>query len=144
MLICFDINSLALRTIRHPTVSVVDASTILNDLNALSRASSSLSYEIYKLLDHSRSFFDNLTPIEKLYSLSKIRPLLRRNADAVKYKAVTSGCSSSSASEIQTCPATEKAALLPVHSQASGMSIGELSVSDEGLSLDPYVGSCRV
>lgn len=66
---------------------MLDASTVINDLNALSTASSWLSYETYQLFSHYQAFTNNLTPIEKFYTISQIQPLMRRSAAVLKYEA---------------------------------------------------------
>lgn len=72
---------------------------MINDLDTLSTASLWFSYEVYRLFSSTRTFFDNLTPIEKYYSLSNIKPLLRRTTEAAEYQSIALTCSSTLSTE---------------------------------------------
>ena len=110
----------------------MDASTVMNDLDAYSTASTWLGYEIYAFVSHYRRFTDNLTPIEKFYSLSKIQPLMRRSVDALSYDALDEmlrdGPVSTCTSSLQILDVKEKAAgenaCLSKRAGTCGMSIG--------------------
>lgn len=77
---------LAVNAIKTPSSALIDASTVINDLNALQTATWGFSYGILKVFRHSQALFDTLSPIEKYYTLSDLKPLLRRNAVPITYR----------------------------------------------------------
>lgn len=89
--------SLAVNAIRHPSTTVVDASTIINDLSALQTATVGFSESIYRLFRNAQACIDNLTPIEKYYALSQIKPLLRPGQTPLNYEQATAPTFASSA-----------------------------------------------
>lgn len=63
----------------------MDALTVINELNAFANASNELSYETYRLFHCCLTFMNNITPIEKFYALSKIKPLLHKSLEPMSY-----------------------------------------------------------
>lgn len=91
----------ALHVINQPSQSVVDASHAMKDMETLRSSTWQISYHLYYLLRHAQDFLDNLTPVERFYSLQQIKPLLKRRAQGVSYQKCSPSAESSNGGEVQ-------------------------------------------
>lgn len=128
-------NRFALNTLQASSTSIMDATSVINDLSKLQSAIWQASYGVYQFFWDVDQLRDTVTPIAKYYTLSDIEPLLRRSLAPLSLGVAEALSSSTPATEPlvdqqSSMPATTVCnghldyplASAPAH---AGMSIGE-------------------
>jgi hypothetical protein len=117
----------AMHAIKQPLKTVLDASSVVNDLNVLDSSSAAFGDSVYFVVRYGRQLLDTLIPLERFYSLDAIKPILKREAEPQTYKGIPLTAMSTPSTE----PLLQEGESKKIEIGGSTSESGQLAISSE-------------